>query len=85
MQVFFKFRVSEEGIYRTSLGNLAWVDFVHLDTGTLVKADDFARQENCPTIKKMVQFRLFPDIDYVLQLSASEKRQLRIMIVRVAD
>ena len=81
----FKFTVPEEGTYRVSLGVFAWVDFVEIDTMTFADATNYALQEECPGIKKMVEFKLKPDVEYVLQLSANEQQYIRMMIFRIGD
>ncbi|MCY4524280.1 MAG: hypothetical protein OXB84_06040 [Halobacteriovoraceae bacterium] len=80
-----RIKVAEDGVYRVYLSNRTWVDFTDFETATLVEPEGYLVQEECPSIKKMIEFKLVADVDYVLQLSSSTEPLVNMMIFKVDE
>ena len=99
MRDFFILDLLEEGVYRLSLSNQAWIslfgrgDMLSSDSvGILYPEQDpigYAIQEDCPEVKKMLEFKLIsPDFGYTpytFRISDSEQEYINMMIFQVEE
>lgn len=69
--------VHKAGTYRVALGAGAWIDVV--SRGKALKSVGHGHGPECTGIRKMVDFKLKPG-DYVLQIAASGKPEIAVMV-----
>jgi len=72
--------IATAGTYRIGLGAGAWIDV--LAKGKALESVAHGHGPQCSGIRKVVDFRLQPG-DYVIQLSAAEGAQLRLIVARL--
>jgi hypothetical protein len=60
--------VPDDGVYRVSVDSAAWIEIVHDDER--VEPIQFEMQTGCPTLFKIIRYRLTRGGDYWLELSA---------------
>lgn len=74
------FKIEKEGTYRVIIGEHAWIEIVQ--NHQFIKSSHHQRGPACVNVGKMVDFPLKAG-NYVLELSASGKQVMKVLIVPV--
>jgi hypothetical protein len=78
------FHVPASGAYRVALDGPFWIDVVA--NHQLVGTKDFGGPQNCPGgPRKLVEFDLKTDTNYLLQISAASMEQVKVSITPSAN
>lgn len=75
------FRTAKAGKYRVSITTSHWLDVV--DNGNLVVSREFQGQRGCEQVRKVVEFELTGNHDFVLQLSGGTDANVGLAITQV--
>jgi hypothetical protein len=75
------FRTAKAGKYRVSITSGHWLDVV--DGGNLVVSRDFQGQRGCEKVRKVVEFELTGNHDFVLQLSGGTEANVGLAVTQV--
>jgi hypothetical protein len=77
----FSFHTPKAGKYRVSITSEHWLDVV--DGPLLVVSQDFQGQRGCEKVRKIVQFELSGNKDFVLQFSGGTQANASMAITQV--